>query len=96
MERRLHEATQSAFDDERLLDARSQLQMWAQAEYGETPEYMTISSSGPDHAREFVVKVAIGDHVSATGSGRSKQGAAQQAATQALELLQTSKDEEIH
>jgi ribonuclease-3 len=95
MEDRLQVAAQSAFDDERLLDARSQLQMWAQAEYGETPEYVTESSSGPDHAREFVVRVSVGEHVSATGSGRSKQGAAQEAAAQALEVLQTSQDEEI-
>ncbi len=87
MESRLQEATEAAIKDERLLDARSQLQMWAQAEIGETPQYETIESSGPDHAREFVVEVQVGDLVTARGTGRSKQEAAQDAAAQALSTL---------
>lgn len=88
MEPRLQEATQTAIEDERLLDARSQLQMWAQAEIGETPCYETVTSSGPDHAREFVVEVQVGDHLTARGIGRSKQEAAQSAAAQALTDIQ--------
>jgi ribonuclease-3 len=84
MQPRLLQATQQAIDDERLLDARSQLQMWAQAEVGLTPQYETISSSGPDHDREFVVKVQVGSEVSALGRGKSKQEAAQHAARTAL------------
>ncbi len=90
MEPRLRLATQSAIDDERLLDARSQLQMWAQAEIGETPYYETINSSGPDHAREFTVEVQVGETVRAAGSGRSKQEAAQRAAAQALADIQAA------
>ena len=84
MQPRLLQATQQAIDDERLLDARSQLQMWAQAEVGLTPQYETISSSGPDHDREFVVRVQVGSDISARGSGKSKQEAAQHAARTAL------------
>ncbi len=84
MQPRLLQATQQAIDDERLLDARSQLQMWAQAEVGLTPQYETISSSGPDYDREFVVKVQVGSEVSALGRGKSKQEAAQHAARTAL------------
>jgi ribonuclease-3 len=90
MEPRLLQATQAAIEDERLLDARSQLQMWAQAEIGQTPQYETVSSSGPDHEREFVVAVRVGDRISARGVGRSKQEAAQQAAAQALTEIQTA------
>lgn len=90
MEPRLQQATRVAIEDERLLDARSQLQMWAQAEIGETPYYETVTSSGPDHAREFVVEVQVGDHMTARGSGRSKQDAAQSAAAQALADIQAS------
>ncbi len=89
MQPRLLQATQSAIEDERLLDARSQLQMWAQAEIGETPQYETVSSSGPDHAREFVVVVNVGDRISARGTGKSKQEAAQRAAGAALGKVQT-------
>jgi ribonuclease-3 len=84
MQPRLLAATRAAIEDERLLDARSQLQMWAQAEIGETPQYETVTSSGPDHAREFVVEVQVGPRLRARGSGRSKQEAAQHAAAQAL------------
>lgn len=84
MEQRLDQATRAAIDDERLLDARSQLQMWAQAEIGETPQYETISSSGPDHAREFIVQVKVGGAITARGLGKSKQEAAQNAASAAL------------
>jgi ribonuclease-3 len=90
MQPRLLQATQSAIDDERLLDARSQLQMWAQAEVGETPQYETISSHGPDHAREFVVQVKVGDTITARGIGKSKQEAAQRAAGEALDDIQAS------
>jgi len=90
MQSRLLQATQSAIDDERLLDARSQLQMWAQAEVGETPQYETISSHGPDHAREFVVQVKVGERITAHGIGKSKQEAAQSAAGAALEDIQAS------
>jgi ribonuclease-3 len=90
MQSRLLQATQSAIDDERLLDARSQLQMWAQAKVGETPQYETISSHGPDHAREFVVQVKVGERITAHGIGKSKQEAAQSAAGAALEDIQAS------
>jgi ribonuclease-3 len=90
MQPRLLQATQSAIDDERLLDARSQLQMWAQAEVGETPQYETISSHGPDHAREFVVQVKVGDTITARGIGKSKQEAAQRAAGEALDDIEAS------
>jgi ribonuclease-3 len=60
--------------------------MWAQAELSITPQYRTLETSGPDHARMFVVEVMVSDQISATGSGRSKQDAAQQAAQEALKL----------
>jgi ribonuclease-3 len=65
-------------------DARSQLQEWSQAEHNLTPVYRTIASSGPDHLKEFVVEVLIGEQVVGRGSGRSKQAAAQSAARDAL------------
>jgi ribonuclease-3 len=73
--------------DESLLDARSLLQIWAQAELGETPRYRTVEAIGPDHAREFVVEVSIGRGTSARGVGRSKQEAAQAAAGTALSTI---------
>lgn len=65
-------------------DARSQLQEWSQAELNLTPVYRTVSATGPDHQKEFLVEVIIGDAVAGQGTGRSKQTGAQAAARAAL------------
>jgi ribonuclease-3 len=87
MEPRFQTAIEIVLEDESLFDARSLLQIWAQAEIGETPRYRTIDTHGPDHAREFVVEVIVGSELHGEGRGRSKQEAAQQAATQALDQI---------
>lgn len=87
MEPRFTAAAEAVLTEESLLDARSVLQMWAQAELGKTPHYRTVATRGPDHAREFVVEVQVGERVTAVGEGNSKQQAAQRAATQALRNL---------
>ena len=87
IEPRLHRAVEAILEDESLVDARSRLQIWAQAELGETPRYRTVDSYGPDHAREFVVEVEVGDATAGRGQGRSKQEAAQRAASEALSIF---------
>lgn len=84
LEPRLERAARTILDDQTLLDARSSLQIWAQAELGETPRYTTVDAFGPDHAREFVVDVAVGEGLRGRGRGFSKQEAAQNAAADAL------------
>jgi ribonuclease-3 len=85
MKPRLGDAAKQILESEKLIDARSVLQMWAQGELGVTPKYETVESFGPDHAREFIVEVRIGNRITARGQGHSKQEAAQRAATAALE-----------
>jgi ribonuclease-3 len=58
--------------------------VWAQARFNVTPHYRVVSSLGPDHARTFTVQVMVGPAVWGAGQGRSKQAAAQAAATEAL------------
>jgi ribonuclease-3 len=65
-------------------DAKSEFQVWAQAKYNITPRYQMVSAAGPDHAKLFTVQALVGDQVWGEGSGRSKQSAAQEAATVAL------------
>lgn len=65
-------------------DAKSEFQMWAQAQFSITPRYEVIGSKGPDHAKIFTVQVVVGDKIWGEGTGRSKQVAAQSAAAQAL------------
>lgn len=65
-------------------DARSLLQEWSQATHNQTPQYRTVSESGPDHEKTFTVEVVIGEQVVGSGQGRSKQTAAQAAARDGL------------
>jgi ribonuclease-3 len=69
------------------MDDRSQLQEWAQDSMRETPQYITVDESGPDHAKEFVIDVIIGGTCYGSGRGSSKQQAAQKAAGDALKKI---------
>ncbi len=69
-------------------DAKSLLQEWSQATLNITPIYRTVQAVGPDHLKEFTIEVLIGETVFGTGSGRSKQIAAQHAAQRALRRIQ--------
>jgi ribonuclease-3 len=45
-----------------------------------TPQYETVDTFGPDHEREFLVEVTVGEELHGQGRGRSKQEAAKEAA----------------
>jgi len=68
-------------------DAKSLFQEIAQSKRGVTPQYQTISETGPDHQKIFEVGVYINDELIATGSGNSKQKAEEDAATKAAEII---------
>ncbi|OGO48370.1 MAG: ribonuclease III [Chloroflexi bacterium RBG_16_64_43] len=73
--------------EEIATDAKSRLQEWAQSELTQTPQYRTVTESGPHHSREFTVEVLIGGELYGSGLGRSKNAAAQEAAAAALRRL---------
>ena len=56
--------------------------------HGLTPVYRVIDSSGPDHDKDFTVEVVIGERVFGSGSGKSKQMAAQTAARGVLRQIE--------
>jgi ribonuclease-3 len=68
-----------------LTDAKSMFQEKAQEKTGVTPSYKLVRDSGPDHDKSFTVGVYIGKDQIATGEGKSKQEAEQNAALRALE-----------
>ncbi|HBC72632.1 MAG: Ribonuclease 3 [Candidatus Amesbacteria bacterium GW2011_GWB1_47_19] len=68
-------------------DPKSLLQELAQDRDWGTPTYHTVSASGPDHAKKFVISVTINNHPEATGEGTSKQRAETAAASNALSRL---------
>jgi len=51
------------------------------------PRYSTVGSSGPEHAKVFVVEVRIGDAIAFRGTGSSKKSASQHAAMGLIEQL---------
>lgn len=73
--------------DDRGLDAKTELQEFLQRSFGTPPRYSVTSVSGPDHRPQFTVAVAVAGEVIASGEGRSRKGAEQEAARKALELL---------
>lgn len=66
-------------------DAKSELQELVQEKFKASPYYKTIKTSGPDHAKEFVVAVYLGSKELGSGKGYSKQEAEEKAAKMALE-----------
>ena len=73
-----------------IYDPKSRFQEWAQSAKLGTPHYVTVSTSGPEHAKVFEVEVRIHDKAYGKGSGPSKQIAAQTAAQSAMEALDLS------
>ena len=69
-------------------DVRSQFQEWSQAVLNITPQYQTVTTTGPDHQKEFQVELLLQDDVVATGLGKTKQLASHDAARQALEKVE--------
>lgn len=67
------------------IDAKSYFQEKSQEILSVTPLYETIQEEGPDHNKYFTVAVKIKDETIATGKGKSKQEAEQEAARSALE-----------
>lgn len=67
------------------VDAKSSFQEKSQEMLSVTPLYETILEEGPDHNKYFTVAVKIKDETIATGKGKSKQEAEQEAARNALE-----------
>jgi len=68
-------------------DAKTRLQELAQAASHATPTYVTVSESGPDHAKEFTSEVRVLGEPLGCGTGLSKQAAEQAAAQAALDKL---------
>lgn len=68
-------------------DYKTSLQELTQARFGETPEYLILGASGPDHKKEFEVSVCVLGQEYARAKGASKKEAQQEAARLALEVF---------
>ncbi len=77
--------------DSLFRDFKTTLQELTQARFGITPEYKVLASRGPDHQKEFEVGVFIEDKEYARASGKSKKIAQQEAAREAVDMLNKEK-----
>ena len=66
---------------------KSLLLEYAQAQQMKIPTYTVISEEGPGHDKTFGVEVYVDGNPIATGKGKSKKSAEQEAARKALETL---------
>jgi len=66
---------------------KSALQELFQKENLPAPSYRTVTSTGPDHSKTFVVEVYQGTHPLAKAKGYSKKNAEQRAAQKALKKI---------
>ncbi len=67
------------------MDYKSALQERTQGRGLPLPEYRLVAEDGPDHRKVFHVEVWVGGTVAGSATGRSKKGAEQAAAHQALD-----------
>jgi len=79
--------------DSLFRDYKTTLQELTQARFGITPEYIVLSSRGPDHLKEFEVGVYIEGKEYARAVGKSKKIAQQVAAESAVKILKGEESE---
>jgi len=79
----------SIISEKAYIDNKTLLQEYVQAEIKTTPKYSTVSTKGPDHAREFSVVAVIKGMKYMVGQGRTKQLAEEASARNTLEHLKT-------
>lgn len=77
----------------RVANPKGQLQEVLQERFRTAPEYHTIATEGPDHAKVFTVEVRLNGTTIGVGSGASKRDAQQAAALDGLEWLADLSDE---
>ena len=71
---------------------KSQLQQFAQREFGSTPTYQLLDEKGPDHSKCFKISAQIGRDRYQPAWGRNKKEAEQRAGTECPERDQRGRD----
>lgn len=71
---------------QKVLDQKTFLQEMTQARFGTTPIYRLVDMWGLEHEKNFQVEIEVEGKVIATGQGKSKKEAEQNAALGAIEV----------
>lgn len=84
----IHKYILSDLENKKLFfDSKSLLQELVQSMNHTSLDYKLVKEEGPDHDKLFVVEVYVGGTVAGVGEGKTKKGAEQQAAYQAIKKL---------
>lgn len=70
-----------------IINFKGKLQEFTQLQNRQLPVYHLIGVTGPDHDRNFTVKVTVGDNILGKGTGKSKKMAEMEAARSACNKL---------
>lgn len=70
-----------------FVDSKTALQELVQSRFRQSVTYKVISESGPEHNKQFEIAAFIGDRQMASGIGRSKKSAAQNAAYKTMLMI---------
>ncbi len=84
----LADATERSLSRAPKHDFKTRLQEKVQEDLHVTPRYKLLETSGPDHAKTFLVACLVDDEQVAQGTGKSKKEAEQDAARSSLEAMQ--------
>jgi ribonuclease-3 len=71
-----------------LRDPKTTLQEYVQKRYKERPVYEVVEERGPDHKKEFIVRLIIKGSEVSRGGGSSKRKAEMLAAEQILKKIE--------
>ncbi|MDX2076784.1 MAG: ribonuclease III [bacterium] len=84
-------ARKNSISDESVnKNPRSRFQEWAEAMYSITPRFDVLSVGGMAHLPNYEVGVYLGEHLITTGHGQNKRAAAQDAAQNAMMMVEAN------
>lgn len=83
----LEDEIERAVRGESIIDHKSILQEQVQKQFGVLPLYRLVSTTGPDHDKDFVVEVHVKELCIGHGEGKSKKRAETAAASGALDFI---------
>jgi len=83
----LAESISEAAVQREVVDCKSRLQEVLQGQQAQPPHYLLQEVEGPEHQRNYLVTVAVGELIIGSGRGRTKKAAEQAAAREALNQL---------
>jgi ribonuclease-3 len=76
-------------------DHKTTLQEYVQKRHLGSVGYRLVAATGPDHKKEFKIRVSLNERLVGEGVGGSKQEAGQRAAKSALKLLREEEQRQI-